>query len=146
MMVIRASEVSLVIILSIRNTAKEAINRKLTFYVKNDTRVDRTACKISVRWLTPQKALIWILCTPNYITFPNIFYYIMRRYYFSQRSCITLCVGITFCNVYYTMRFSRRFTKHPLLVISHVSYRYVRWKLDWIACGFSMIVFVRHNK
>ena len=32
----------------------------------------------------------------------------MRRYYISQRFYITLCVGITFRNVYYIMRFNRR--------------------------------------
>ena len=32
----------------------------------------------------------------------------MRRYYISQRFCITLCVGITFRNVYYIMRFNTR--------------------------------------
>ena len=32
----------------------------------------------------------------------------MRRYYISQRFFITLCVGITFRNVYYIMRFNTR--------------------------------------
>ena len=32
----------------------------------------------------------------------------MRRYYISQRFCITICVGITFRNVYYIMRFNTR--------------------------------------
>ena len=36
----------------------------------------------------------------------------MRRYYISQRFCITLCVGITFRNVYYIMRFNRRVNMH----------------------------------
>ena len=38
----------------------------------------------------------------------------MRRYYISQRFCITLYVGITFRNVYYIMRFNTR-PRHALL-------------------------------
>ena len=36
----------------------------------------------------------------------------MRRYYISQRFCITSCVGITFRNVYYIMRFNTRAWNH----------------------------------
>ena len=32
----------------------------------------------------------------------------MRKYYISQGFCITLCVGITFRNVYYIMHFNTR--------------------------------------
>ena len=32
----------------------------------------------------------------------------MRRYYISQRFCITLCVGITIRNVYYIISFNMR--------------------------------------
>ena len=40
--------------------------------------------------------------------FATYFYYIMRRYYISQRCRIPLCVGITFRNIYFIMRFNRR--------------------------------------
>ena len=65
----------------------------------------------------------------------------MRRYYISQRFCITLCVGITFRNVYYIMRFNSRVITSGLPMLLLVqgldadAVGIVRY-IDWVkVCG-----------
>ena len=63
----------------------------------------------------------------------------MRRVYISQRFCITLCVGITFRNIYYIMRFN---TRRPLPL---VGFKFGSWDpfrglinlINYHAKGFS---------